>query len=71
MARRSSRWTGIPLVGLRFSNTMGPGDYRAEGYQASEVEPVEIWGRRRKTAGWPWRSRFKAEKLSLSLQLTV
>ncbi len=28
MARQFSRWTGIPFVGLRFSNIMEPGDYQ-------------------------------------------
>jgi nucleoside-diphosphate-sugar epimerase len=34
MARHFSRWTGIPFVGLRFSNIMEPDDYkRFPGYQ--------------------------------------
>jgi nucleoside-diphosphate-sugar epimerase len=28
MARQFSRWSGIPFVGLRFSNIMEPGDYQ-------------------------------------------
>jgi len=33
MARQFSRWSGIPFVGLRFSNVMGPADYeRFPGY---------------------------------------
>jgi nucleoside-diphosphate-sugar epimerase len=34
MARQFSRWSGIPFVGLRFSNVMGLADYeRFPGYQ--------------------------------------
>ena len=47
MARQFSRWSGIPFVGLRFSNMMGPCRLRALprllGRSApAQVEPVEL-----------------------------
>ncbi len=46
MARQFNRWTGIPYVGLRFSNIMEPGDYdRFPGFWADpELRRWNLWG---------------------------
>jgi nucleoside-diphosphate-sugar epimerase len=46
MARQFNRWTGIPYVGLRFSNIMEPADY--ERFPSFWADPLErkwnLWG---------------------------
>jgi nucleoside-diphosphate-sugar epimerase len=46
MARQFSRWTGIPFVGLRFSNIMEPHDYeRFPGFwDDAQVRRWNLWG---------------------------
>jgi nucleoside-diphosphate-sugar epimerase len=46
MARQFHRWTGIPFVGLRFSNIMEPHDYaRFPGFWADPLERKwNLWG---------------------------
>jgi nucleoside-diphosphate-sugar epimerase len=46
MARQVNRWTGIPIVGLRFSNIMEPGDYAAfPGFQNDPLlRKWNLWG---------------------------
>jgi nucleoside-diphosphate-sugar epimerase len=46
MARQFNRWTGIPVVGLRFSNIMEPHDYAAfPTYQADPMSRKwNLWG---------------------------
>src|SRR6266545_6902581 len=46
MARQFNRWTGIPYVGLRFSNIMELGDYeRFPGFWADpELRKWNLWG---------------------------
>ena len=46
MARQINRWTGIPIVGLRFSNIMEPGDYAAfPGFQNDPLlRKWNLWG---------------------------
>jgi nucleoside-diphosphate-sugar epimerase len=46
MARQFNRWTGIPYVGLRFSNIMEPRDYaRFPGFQDDPNERKwNLWG---------------------------
>jgi nucleoside-diphosphate-sugar epimerase len=46
MARQFSRWTGIPYVGLRFSNVMEPHDYeRFTGFwEDAELRRWNLWG---------------------------
>jgi nucleoside-diphosphate-sugar epimerase len=46
MARQVNRWTGMPIVGLRFSNIMEPGDYAA--FANFQNDPLlrkwNLWG---------------------------
>jgi nucleoside-diphosphate-sugar epimerase len=46
MARQFSRWSGIPFVGLRFSNVMLPQDY--ERFPSFSKDPMlrkwNLWG---------------------------
>jgi nucleoside-diphosphate-sugar epimerase len=46
MARQFSRWTGIPYVGLRFSNVMEPHDYdRFPGFWGDpQLRRWNLWG---------------------------
>jgi nucleoside-diphosphate-sugar epimerase len=46
MARQFNRWTGIPAIGLRFSNIMEPHDYaRFPGFQADPfLRKWNLWG---------------------------
>ncbi len=46
MARQYSRWTGIPFVGLRFSNIMEPGDYKAfpSYWKDARLRKWNLWG---------------------------
>jgi nucleoside-diphosphate-sugar epimerase len=46
MARQFSRWTGIPYVGLRFSNVMEPHDYeRFPGFwEDAQLRRWNLWG---------------------------
>ena len=46
MARQINRWTSIPIVGLRFSNIMEPGDYAAfPGFQNDPLlRKWNLWG---------------------------
>ncbi len=46
MARQHSRWTGIPYLGLRFSNVMEPRDYeRFPGFWAdARLRRWNLWG---------------------------
>ena len=46
MARQFNRWTGIPFVGLRFSNVMEPHDYaRFPGFwDDPELRRWNLWG---------------------------
>jgi nucleoside-diphosphate-sugar epimerase len=46
MARQFSRWTGIPYVGLRFSNVMEPHDYeRFPGFwEDARLRRWNLWG---------------------------
>ncbi|MFA9478106.1 NAD-dependent epimerase/dehydratase family protein [Phycisphaerales bacterium AB-hyl4] len=46
LARQFSRWSGIPIVGLRFSNIMEPADYaRFPSFQADpELRAWNLWG---------------------------
>jgi nucleoside-diphosphate-sugar epimerase len=46
MARQFNRWTGIPFVGLRFSNIMEPHDYeRFPGFWADpHLRKWNLWG---------------------------
>ena len=46
MARQFNRWTGIPYVGLRFSNIMEPHDYaRFPGFWDDPLERKwNLWG---------------------------
>ena len=46
MARQFSRWTGIPYVGLRFSNVMEPHDYeRFPGFwDDAQLRRWNLWG---------------------------
>jgi nucleoside-diphosphate-sugar epimerase len=46
MARQFNRWTGIPYVGLRFSNIMEPGDYeRFPGFWTDpQLRRWNLWG---------------------------
>lgn len=46
MARQMNRWTGIPFVGLRFSNIMEPHDYqRFPGFQDdATLRKWNLWG---------------------------
>ena len=46
MARQFSRWTGIPFVGLRFSNVMEPHDYeRFPGFwDDPQLRRWNLWG---------------------------
>jgi len=46
MARQFARWTGIPYIGLRFSNVMEPHDYeRFAGWQDdAQVRRWNLWG---------------------------
>lgn len=46
LARQFSRWSGIPIVGLRFSNIMEPGDYaRFPSFQDDpEQRAWNLWG---------------------------
>ncbi len=46
MARQHSRWTGIPFVGLRFSNIMEPGDYQAfpSYWKDARLRKWNLWG---------------------------
>jgi nucleoside-diphosphate-sugar epimerase len=45
MARHFSRWSGIPIIGLRFSNIMEPHDYeRFKGWQDdAKVRKWNLW----------------------------
>lgn len=46
MAEQMSRWSGIPFVGLRFSNVMAPADYA--GFESWQDDPAKrrwnFWG---------------------------
>ena len=46
MARQFNRWSGIPFVGLRFSNIMEPQDY--ERFPSFSADPHlrkwNLWG---------------------------
>lgn len=46
MAEQMARWSGIPFVGLRFSNVMEPGDY--ERFESWQDDPAKrrwnLWG---------------------------
>lgn len=46
MARQYNRWTGIPFVGLRFSNIMEPGDYKAfpSYWKDARLRKWNLWG---------------------------
>ncbi len=46
MARQYNRWTGIPFVGLRFSNIMEPGDYKAfpSYWKDAKLRKWNLWG---------------------------
>jgi nucleoside-diphosphate-sugar epimerase len=46
MARQFNRWTGIPFVGLRFSNVMEPHDYAnfAGYWDDPELRRWNLWG---------------------------
>jgi len=46
LARQFARWTGIPYVGLRFSNVMEPHDYaRFAGFQDdAQLRRWNLWG---------------------------
>ncbi len=46
LARQFSRWTGIPYVGLRFSNVMEPHDYeRFPGFwKDAQLRRWNLWG---------------------------
>ena len=46
MARQMNRWSGIPIVGLRFSNIMEPHDYaRFSGWQDNALlRKWNLWG---------------------------
>ncbi|MGO9410904.1 MAG: NAD-dependent epimerase/dehydratase family protein [Spirochaetia bacterium] len=45
MARQYNRWTGIPFVGLRFSNIIEPGDYQAFPYwKDTKLRKWNLWG---------------------------
>jgi nucleoside-diphosphate-sugar epimerase len=46
MARQFSRWSGIPIVGLRFSNVMERGDYAQfpSWQDAPELRRWNLWG---------------------------
>ena len=46
MARQSSRWSGIPFVGLRISNIMEPQDYQhfPEYWQDARLRKWNLWG---------------------------
>jgi nucleoside-diphosphate-sugar epimerase len=46
MARQFNRWTGIPFVGLRFSNIMEPDDYQLfPGYWSdARLRKWNLWG---------------------------
>ena len=46
MARQFSRWTGIPYVGLRFSNIMEPDDYRLfpDYWADPQLRRWNLWG---------------------------
>jgi len=46
MARQHNRWTGIPFIGLRFSNIMEPGDYNAfpSYWKDARLRKWNLWG---------------------------
>ncbi|HUI69560.1 MAG TPA: NAD(P)-dependent oxidoreductase [Spirochaetia bacterium] len=46
MARQYSRWTGIPFIGLRFSNIMEPEDYKAfpSYWNDARLRKWNLWG---------------------------
>lgn len=46
MARQFNRWSGIPIIGLRFSNIMEPHDYeRFASFQAdAKLRKWNLWG---------------------------
>ena len=46
MARQHTRWTGIPYLGLRFSNIMEPGDYKAfpSYWKDAKLRKWNLWG---------------------------
>src|SRR5256886_5753337 len=46
MARQFNRWTGIPFVGLRFSNIMEPADYERfpTFWDDPQVRRWNLWG---------------------------
>ncbi len=46
MARQFNRWSGIPFIGLRFSNIMEPHDYAGfSGFQAdARLRKWNLWG---------------------------
>jgi nucleoside-diphosphate-sugar epimerase len=46
MARQFSRWTGLPYVGLRFSNIMEPGDYERfpSFWGDAHLRKWNLWG---------------------------
>jgi nucleoside-diphosphate-sugar epimerase len=46
MARQFGRWTGIPFVGLRFSNVMEPGDYErfSTFWDDAVIRKWNLWG---------------------------
>jgi nucleoside-diphosphate-sugar epimerase len=46
MARQHNRWTGIPFIGLRFSNIMEPGDYQAfpSYWKDARLRKWNLWG---------------------------
>lgn len=59
MAGHLAGWSGIPFVGLRFSNILGPDDYPrfpntgpTRGYGGGTCGATSIPGTRRRRAGW-------------------
>ena len=46
MARQFHRWTGIPFIGLRFSNVMEPGDYTRfpAFWDDAQLRRWNLWG---------------------------
>jgi nucleoside-diphosphate-sugar epimerase len=46
LARQFARWTGIPYIGLRFSNVMEPHDYErfAEWQDDAQLRRWNLWG---------------------------
>ncbi len=67
MARQFNRWSGIPFVGLRFSNIMERADYERfpsfwDESPAAQVEPVELRRREPRRPERPPRARGRCPR---------